>query len=141
MGGVGQAEEAAILVRCILIRAAFGGMEGDVGMLRNYASLWMARYGWGAASCFPLLSTCGRHTSGLAPIVLAPPTGVCFLLYRAAFRQPPVRRWRCSIVLSARVVTEARSLVSPAVAFAHALSPPHSIHLHPHPAFAHNHLW
>eukprot|EP00884_Botryococcus_braunii_P004615 jgi/Botrbrau1/14154/Bobra.182_3s0094.1 len=37
-------EEGAILVRCMLIRAAFGGMGGDVDMLRRYASLWLARF-------------------------------------------------------------------------------------------------
>ncbi|ETO31418.1 hypothetical protein RFI_05699 [Reticulomyxa filosa] len=36
---------ASNLVRCILIRASYGGMKGDILMLRNYAKLWAHRFG------------------------------------------------------------------------------------------------
>lgn len=36
-------DEEALLVRCIAIRAAYGGMAGDVAMLRDFASLWTTR--------------------------------------------------------------------------------------------------
>lgn len=41
----------AMLVRCLLLRAAFGGMPGDVRMLKDYAAVWHAR----------LLNTPGQH--------------------------------------------------------------------------------
>ena len=37
------ATEAA-LVKCLLLRASYGGMAGDVAMLRSFASLWAARF-------------------------------------------------------------------------------------------------
>jgi hypothetical protein len=51
-GGAGAAWAAAEalppaeagLVRALLLRAAFGGMQGDVAMLRSYAQLWAARF-------------------------------------------------------------------------------------------------
>ena len=39
-----QMEPAASnLVRCMLLRAAYGGMGGDVAMLRKFAALWQSR--------------------------------------------------------------------------------------------------
>ena len=32
-----------LLVRCISIRAAYGGMAGDVAMLKAFASVWASR--------------------------------------------------------------------------------------------------
>jgi hypothetical protein len=37
-------EEESNLVRSILLRASFGGMEGDVKMLKGYVSYWTARF-------------------------------------------------------------------------------------------------
>ena len=38
----------AALVRCLLLRAAFGGMTGDVAMLRSAATVWTRRFAGGA---------------------------------------------------------------------------------------------
>ena len=38
-----MSEEEVLLVRCISIRAAYGGMAGDVTMLRAFATTWTAR--------------------------------------------------------------------------------------------------
>ena len=32
-----------VMVRCILIRAAYGGMAGDVTMLKAFAATWKSR--------------------------------------------------------------------------------------------------
>lgn len=40
--GVLRAAEAA-LVKCLLLRASFGGMTGDMAMLRGFAGLWTSR--------------------------------------------------------------------------------------------------
>ncbi|KAL3133249.1 hypothetical protein ABBQ38_007132 [Trebouxia sp. C0009 RCD-2024] len=45
-------DEEALLVRCIAIRAAYGGMAGDVAMLRDFASLWTTRFLAGATCLF-----------------------------------------------------------------------------------------
>ena len=37
------AAQEGLLVRCILIRAAYGGMAGDVAMLKAFASTWNRR--------------------------------------------------------------------------------------------------
>ena len=37
------ATEAA-LVKCLLLRASYVGMAGDVAMLRSFASLWAERF-------------------------------------------------------------------------------------------------
>ncbi|BDA43711.1 hypothetical protein COCOBI_04-7260 [Coccomyxa sp. Obi] len=40
-----QLEPAACnLVRCMLLRAAYGGMGGDVSMLRKFAAIWHSRF-------------------------------------------------------------------------------------------------
>ena len=36
-------DEEELLVRCIAIRAAYGGMAGDVTMLRDFVALWTTR--------------------------------------------------------------------------------------------------
>lgn len=36
-------DEEELLVRCIAIRAAYGGMAGDVTMLREFAAVWSTR--------------------------------------------------------------------------------------------------
>lgn len=36
-------DEEELLVRCIAIRAAYGGMAGDVTMLRQFAAVWSTR--------------------------------------------------------------------------------------------------
>ena len=41
--GKSLGQEAETLVRCISIRAAYGGMGGDVAMLKALASVWAAR--------------------------------------------------------------------------------------------------
>lgn len=46
-----SAREAA-LVRCLLLRAAFGGMAGDITMLRSAATVWTRRFA-GAAGAPP----------------------------------------------------------------------------------------
>lgn len=38
-----MSSEEELLVRCIAIRAAYGGMAGDVTMLRGFATTWTAR--------------------------------------------------------------------------------------------------
>ena len=35
--------ECACLVTCMLLRAAYGGLGGDVAMLKEFAALWAAR--------------------------------------------------------------------------------------------------
>ena len=35
--------ECACLVTCMLLRAAYGGLSGDVAMMREFAVLWAAR--------------------------------------------------------------------------------------------------
>ena len=40
----------AALVRCLLLRAAFGGMTGDVAMLRSAATVWTRRFAGAAGS-------------------------------------------------------------------------------------------
>ena len=37
--------EAAVVVKCIMLRAAFGGMAGDVEMLAAFAPAWQRRCG------------------------------------------------------------------------------------------------
>lgn len=37
-------DEGQLLVRAISVRAAFGGMAGDVSMLRSFAALWQRRW-------------------------------------------------------------------------------------------------
>jgi len=41
--------EAAVVVKCIMLRAAFGGMAGDVEMLTGFAPAWQRR----CAPCVP----------------------------------------------------------------------------------------
>lgn len=36
-------DEEELLVRCIAIRAAYGGMAGDITMLREFAAVWSTR--------------------------------------------------------------------------------------------------
>ena len=43
MRGDGRAGEAGTLVLAMRLRAAFGGMPGDVRMLHGFADLWAAR--------------------------------------------------------------------------------------------------
>ena len=38
-----MSNEEEVLVRCIAIRAAYGGMAGDVTMLREFAAVWSTR--------------------------------------------------------------------------------------------------
>ena len=39
-----MAPECACLVTSLLLRAAYGGMAGDVAMLRRYARIWLHRF-------------------------------------------------------------------------------------------------
>ena len=43
--------DAAVVVKCIMLRAAFGGMAGDVEMLTGFAPAWQSRYAVGVPSC------------------------------------------------------------------------------------------
>jgi len=36
--------DEACLIKCILARAAFGGMTGDIAMLKGFASIWYNRF-------------------------------------------------------------------------------------------------
>ena len=38
-----MSDEEELLVRCIAMRAAYGGMAGDVTMLRQFAAVWSTR--------------------------------------------------------------------------------------------------
>ena len=71
---------AAMLVKCLLMRAAFGGMTGDVHMLHAAASCWARRFagisgaptpltGWGepAANTVPWLAYLRHVFAGLPP--------------------------------------------------------------------------
>lgn len=51
----GHAGEAATLVMAVRLRAAFGGMPGDVQMLHGFAGLWAARR---APDCSPWRHLC-----------------------------------------------------------------------------------
>lgn len=41
--GAAMTYDQELLVRCIAIRAAYGGMAGDVTMLREFAAVWSTR--------------------------------------------------------------------------------------------------
>lgn len=41
--GTVKESAACNLVRCMLMRAAYGGMGGDVSMLRKFAAIWQSR--------------------------------------------------------------------------------------------------
>lgn len=43
-------------MKAMLLRAQFGGMEGDVVMLRGYAGLWAARFAGTAGGGYQCLS-------------------------------------------------------------------------------------
>lgn len=38
------AAQARTLVSCLLLRAAYGGMAGDIAMLRSAAEVWLRRF-------------------------------------------------------------------------------------------------
>ncbi|GIL85302.1 hypothetical protein Vretifemale_13904 [Volvox reticuliferus] len=83
------------LLKCLLFRASYGGMGGDVRMMRAFAGYWAARFKGSAApppplsaaiTAFPLPSPEHRHRpwSGTSTTaVLSPSLGV------AAIAQPP----------------------------------------------------
>lgn len=52
-------DEEELLVRCIAIRAAYGGMAGDIIMLKDFASLWTTR-----SATRPLCNT-GRDSNNI----------------------------------------------------------------------------
>ena len=50
-GALTLSEPGASLIRSMLLRAAYGGMQGDVTMMRRFAALWMARHAF--PTCAP----------------------------------------------------------------------------------------
>jgi hypothetical protein len=42
-GPASTSAQEEVMVRCILIRAAYGGMAGDVTMLKAFAATWRFR--------------------------------------------------------------------------------------------------
>ena len=42
-GGAELDPAEKVLVQCILLRAAYGGMAGDMSMLKDFATLWLHR--------------------------------------------------------------------------------------------------
>ena len=37
------APEAAVFLKCVMLRAAFGGMAGDIEMLNEFTAVWRLR--------------------------------------------------------------------------------------------------
>jgi len=68
------AAEDAALVRSLLARAAFGGMRGDVRMLREAARIWCARLrcSSGRQMMRDAYAGCGITQSGLASLIVQP---------------------------------------------------------------------
>ena len=57
----GHAGEAATLVMAVRLRAAFGGMPGDVQMLQGFAGLWAARRAPYCTPCRQICHAAAKH--------------------------------------------------------------------------------
>ena len=58
-------------MRCIAIRAAYGGMAGDVTMLREFAAVWSSRSATTATAHDDDKNTCATSVSRCAGRVVA----------------------------------------------------------------------
>ena len=56
-----MSDEEELLVRCIAIRAAYGGMVGDVTMLREFAVVWSTRSATTATVQGNVRTVCATH--------------------------------------------------------------------------------
>ena len=59
--GLALSEAEANLIRSMLLRAAYGGLQGDIAMLRRFSLLWIARHAPEG------LYTCHANASNASP--------------------------------------------------------------------------
>jgi len=77
-----RAGEAATLVMAVRLRAAFGGMPGDVQMLHGFAGLWAGR-------CAPRC-TCACACAGWVHLPMSPPRCQVRHVHSSAYSSVPV---------------------------------------------------
>lgn len=63
------------LVKSMMLRAAYGGMQGDVQMLKGFAALWMARFA-GEADALPAGQWRGDCAASTAAVAVTATAGV-----------------------------------------------------------------
>ena len=63
-------DEEELIVRCIAIRAAYGGMAGDITMLREFAAVWSTRSATTATAQDHVRTACAACASRYASRLL-----------------------------------------------------------------------